>query len=174
MIETEIKIRIRNAAETRKRLLELGCTVSRERFLEINVLYDFPDKRLSSKDEAIRLRIIGRRSWLTFKGAARKARSFKVREEHESEFKKPSELRKILKTIGLQPSFTYRKRRTFLKGGRLKICLDETSIGSFVELEGKRADIVRFAAKMGVHRAEFITLDYVRMMREATEKSSPR
>ena len=169
MIETEVKIRIQDAADMRHRLLLLGCAVTTERFLETDAFYDLPGVPLSLRKEALRLRTIGKRSWLTHKGAPRKARSFKVREEHESEIRNPAEFRKILKALGLRPVFRYQKRRTHLRIGRLRICLDETTIGNFIELEGKRAEIVRFAKQLGVKRTEFITLDYVRMIREAAK-----
>jgi adenylate cyclase class 2 len=90
-----------------------------------------------------------------------------VREEFESEVRKAPQLRKILKALGLQPIFQYRKRRTHLRKGRLKICLDETSVGNFIELEGKRNEIVKFAKVLGHSRADFITRDYVQMIRSA-------
>jgi predicted adenylyl cyclase CyaB len=174
MIETEVKIRIQDALDMRRRLLDLGCTVSNERFFESDTFYDLSGEPLARSRGALRLRTIGKRSWLTFKGAPRKARSFKVREEHESEIRNPAEFRKILKALGFHPVFKYGKRRTHLRIGRLRICLDETSIGNFIELEGKRAEIVRFAKQLGYRRTDFITLDYVRMVREAADAAKAR
>ena len=167
MIETEVKIRIQDPKTVRARLLGLGCEVVSERHLEINGLYDDAAGRLRAKREALRLRAIGKRAWLTFKGAPLKARSFKVRTEHESEVRDPAGFRKILKALGLRPVFRYRKHRTLFRGGRLTICLDETSVGCYIELEGRRSDIVRFARSLGYGRPDFITADYVEMIRTA-------
>ena len=167
MIETEVKIRVQEPKAARARLLGLGCVVARERHLESNVLYDDAAGTLLSRREAIRLRTVGKRAWLTFKGAPLKARSFKVRTELESEVRDPAAFRKILKALGLRPVFRYRKHRTLFRGARLAVCLDETSVGCFIELEGKRSDIVRFARVLGHGRADFITRDYIEMIRAA-------
>ncbi|TRZ91035.1 class IV adenylate cyclase [bacterium] len=167
MIEIEVKIRIEDPSEMKRKLIALGCVVTMERFLERNAFYDFRAGDLLAKKEALRLRTIGKRSWLTFKGPAQGSRSFKVREEFESEVRNAPQLRKILKALGLQPTFQYRKKRAHLRKGRLKICLDETSVGNFIELEGKRNEIVKFAKALGHSRADFITRDYVQMIRSA-------
>jgi len=167
VIETEVKIRAADPKGLKARLLGLGAVVTRDRYLETNVLYDDRAGSLTAKREALRLRVIGKRAWLTFKGAPRKSRSFKVRPEFESEVRDPASFRKILKVLGLRPVFRYRKHRTLLRKGRLAICLDETSVGDYLELEGKRSDIVRFARSLGHTRADFITLDYVAMIAAA-------
>jgi adenylate cyclase class 2 len=167
MIEIEVKIRIEDPSEMKRTLIARGCVVARERFLERNAFYDDRAGSLLAKKEALRLRTIGKRSWLTFKGPAQGSRSFKVREEFESEVRNAPQFRKILRALGYQPIFQYRKRRTHLRKGRLKICLDETSVGNFIELEGRRNEIVRFAKALGHTRADFITRDYVQMIRSA-------
>jgi len=165
MIEIEVKIRIESASEMKRELIAKGCVVTMERFLEKNAFYDTRAGILLAKKEALRLRTIGKRSWLTFKGPVRGSRSFKERIEFESEVRNAPQFRKILKGLGFQPVFQYRKRRTHLRKERLKICLDETSIGNFIELEGKRHEIVAFAKALGYTRADFITRDYVQMIR---------
>ena len=167
MIETEAKIRVPDARAMTDRLLGLGCILRRARYLETNILYDYSGDTLFAKREALRLRTIGKRAWLTFKGAPRKARSFKVRPEFESEVRNPAAFRKVLKALGLRPVFRYRKHRTLLRKDRVTICLDETSVGDYLELEGRRSDIVRLARVLGYSRADFISRDYVEMIRTA-------
>ncbi|HEX2695013.1 MAG TPA: class IV adenylate cyclase [Acidobacteriota bacterium] len=167
MIETEAKIKVTDVNALKERLLGLGGVLERDRYLETNILYDYRGDALFAKREALRLRTIGKRAWLTFKGAPRKARSFKVRPEFESEVRDPASFRKVLKALGLRPVFRYRKHRTLLRKGRLAICLDETSVGDYLELEGRRSDIVRFARALGYSRTDFITQDYVAMIAAA-------
>jgi adenylate cyclase class 2 len=112
------------------------------------------------------LRIAGRRATLTFKGEPQKSRSFKVREEFETQVRDPKETRRILKALGLKEGFAYRKHRTVLRKSRLTICLDETAAGDFLELEGERHEITRFARALGFGRADFITRSYVEMLGE--------
>jgi predicted adenylyl cyclase CyaB len=172
--EIEVKIRIGDPKAARARLLGLGAVVCRDRFLEENTLYDFPDGRFAAARQAIRVRKSGKRASLTFKGAPQKSRSFKVREEFETAVLNSGQVRRILKALGLQPSFAYRKHRTVLRQGRLAISLDETQVGAFLELEGRRHDITRFAKRLGFSRADFIQADYVSLIIRDREKRAGR
>ncbi len=171
MIEIEVKIKVGNPGEARRRLLAAGCALVKERALEADAFYDFADGGLAAKKTALRLRTVKKRSWLTLKGPARKSRSFKIREEFESEIRDPAAFRRILKALGLRIIFQTRKKRTLFRHGRLGVSLDETAVGDYIELEGRRSDIVRFAKGLGYGRKDFITLDYVRMIQEAGRKS---
>ena len=57
MIETEVKIKVREAKGLKERLLGLGCVLARDRYLETNVLYDHRGGPLFAKREALRLRV---------------------------------------------------------------------------------------------------------------------
>jgi adenylate cyclase class 2 len=165
MIEIEVKIRINNPAEITERIKALNVKLDRERHLEKNILYDYPTQDLYKKHYALRVRSVNKKTFLTFKGAAQKSRKFKIREEYETEVKNGKQLRKILKSLGLQPAFTYNKYRTVFRTKRLKICLDETSAGNFIELEGQQNDIVRFAEALRLSKKDFIKLDYIQLIR---------
>jgi adenylate cyclase class 2 len=167
MLETEVKIRILDPSATRKTLLSSGALLEKERYPEHNTLYDFPGRELFSKKQAIRLRMAGKKNFLTFKGAPQRSRSFKIREEFETEVKNPQYTKKILKRLGLQPAFHYEKFRTVFRTKTLKICLDELSIGNFLELEGKRSSIVDFAKQLGYARSDFIKKDYIQLIEES-------
>lgn len=173
MIETEVKIRIQDPEVLREKLRALGAVVSRDRHLETNILFDFATGDLRAGRRALRLRKTGKRATLTFKGEPRKSRSFKVREEFETQVRDPRELRRILKALGLRETFSYEKRRTVLRKSRLTICIDETSVGNFLELEGETHEITRFARSLGFGRADFIKSDYVELMTQAGEKGRP-
>jgi len=164
MTEIEVKIRIDDPKAWREKILGRGAVVARDRHLETNVLFDFASGALRQAGRALRLRTAGRRATLTFKGQKRKSRSFKVREEFETQVRNPKEARRILKALGLRETFSYRKRRTVLRAGRLTVCIDETAAGSFIELEGERHEITRFARSLGFGRADFITRSYVDLL----------
>jgi len=174
MTEIEVKIKIGDPAEVRQRLLALGAKVERERSLEENTLYDFPAGLLTAKRQALRLRTVGRKAFLTFKAAPRKSRSFKVREEYETGVRSAKQTREILRGLGLKVTFAYHKHRTWLRRGRLKVCLDETPVGNYLELEGERHEITRFARTLGFRRTDFITLDYVQMIKAGTRAAPPK
>jgi len=45
--------------------------------------------------------------------------------------------------------------------------LDETPVGNFIELEGKRGDIVKFSEMIGFSKNQFIKSDYIQLMEQA-------
>lgn len=171
MVEIEVKIRIIDIKNIGEKILQLGAKLEKERFYEENTLYDFPSKILYKKRQALRLRKMNKKSFLTFKGPPQKSRKFKIREEYETEVKNEKQLRKILKSLGFIPVFNYEKHRTVYRKKILKISLDETSIGNFIELEGKRGEIVKFANALGVSKREFIKQDYIQLIKKESVKT---
>lgn len=166
MVEIEIKIKVKDLGSVEGKILHLGAKLEKERFFEENTLYDFPSEALYKKRQALRLRKIGQKTFLTFKGTPQKSRKFKIRDEYETEVKHQKQLKKILKSLGLVPVFDYQKYRKVFKKGSLKINLDETSAGNFVEMEGERNEIVKFAKALGFSKDEFINLDYVQLIKK--------
>jgi adenylate cyclase class 2 len=164
MTEIEVKIRIDDPKAVREKVLGLGAVLARDRHLERDALFDFDPAVLREGRRALRLRTAGKRATLTFKGEPQRSRSFKVREEFETQVRNPKELRKILKALGLKETFAYAKHRTVLRKSRLTIAIDETPVGDFIELEGERHEITRFARSLGFGRADFITRSYVEMI----------
>jgi adenylate cyclase class 2 len=171
MTEIEVKIRIDDPKALREKILGLGAAVARDRHQETNILYDFDPPVLHPARRALRLRRAGRRATVTFKGEPRKSRSFKVREELETQVHDPKALAGIFRALGLKESFRYVKHRTVLRTSRLTIAIDETPVGNYIELEGERHEIVRFARALGFRRADFITRSYVEMIRELRRSS---
>ena len=96
-------------------------------------------------------------------GKKKRAPAYKIREEHEIRVPDQEEVTRIIEGLGLRPCFRYEKFRTTyrLPGIRnLKLEVDETPIGLFLELEGPRGQIDRAAARLGFGRAEYITKSY--------------
>ena len=118
---------------------------------------------------------------LTFKGPvngaeASKPERYKIREEHELRISNPEEMPKIFEALGLRPWFRYEKfRSTFSLPGmaRLKLTLDETPIGLFVELEGERAEIDRAAGMLGFARSDYINKSYGALFMEERGLAGP-
>lgn len=170
MVEIEVKIRISDLKKIKERIEAQGARCVGSRHQEENTLYDFTDRSLYTKQHAIRLRSVDKKTFLTFKGAKQKSRKFKIREEFETEVKNKKQLEKILQSIGLKPVFRYQKHRTVYRKKNLKISLDETSVGNFLELEGSQSDIVRFAKELDISKQEFIKTDYIQLMKESEIK----
>ena len=96
-------------------------------------------------------------------GKKERAPAYKIREEHEIRVSDQEEVGRIIEGLGFRPCFRYEKFRTTyrLPGIRnLKLEVDETPIGLFLELEGPGREIDRAAARLGFGRAEYITKSY--------------
>ena len=169
MLEIEVKIKIEHPSEVRETILQQGAILTKERHSHEDTFYDWPTSELRKKHFALRVRKINRKAFLTFKGPAQKSRKFKIREEYETEVKNEKHLRKILKSLGLQPVFQYSKSRTVFRKKRLTVCLDETPVGNFLELEGQQSEIVKFAHELGFSKDNFIKLDYVQLIQKEKE-----
>lgn len=165
MLEIEVKIKINDIKIIPSKLLAQGAKLEKERFFEDNTLYDFSSGQLYKKQHALRVRKINNKTYLTFKGSKQKSRKFKIREEFETEVKNRKQFTKILRSLGLSPVFNYKKFRTVYRTKGLKICLDELSIGHFIELEGERHEIVKFARSLGFSKKDFIKLDYIQLIK---------
>jgi adenylate cyclase class 2 len=164
MLEIEVKIKVDDLAQIKENILSQGASIVKERHSYDDTFYDYPSLELQKKHHALRVRKIDKKTFLTFKGPKQKSRKFKIREEYETEVKNEKHLRKIFRSLGLQPVFQYAKFRTVFRKKRLTICLDETSIGNFIELEGQQSDIVKFAQALNFSKEDFIKLDYVQLI----------
>jgi predicted adenylyl cyclase CyaB len=165
MTEIEVKIRIADPEKLKEKLAAIGAELVKNRLLEENTLYDLSSQLLRSQKRALRLRIENKKAYLTYKGPPLKSRKFKIREEYETEIKNAKQMKKILKKLGFIPTFTYNKYRTVYRIKKLKICLDETSIGNFLELEGEQNHIVKAANSLGFSKKEFIKKDYIQLIK---------
>jgi adenylate cyclase, class 2 len=160
---------------------------------EWNTLFDTARQDLRKRRQLLRIRIetpagrvphhrknAGRAALLTFKGpvaaghsangnSVRRARH-KIREEIEFQIADAAKLAEILTALGMHASFHYEKYRTtfelpesksWAKG--LKIEVDETPIGTFMELEGPPRALDRAARELGFSKADYILTNYMRL-----------
>ena len=102
--------------------------------------------------------------------ATGRAGRYKIREELEFEASDAGALTRILEALGLDAWFRYEKYRTTYTLGSahawakgLLIELDETPVGTFVELEGPIAAIDRAAEEMGFSKRDYITKSYLQV-----------
>jgi adenylate cyclase class 2 len=93
-----------------------------------------------------------------------------VREEVEVVVGQPEKLRAILEALGLKPAFRYEKiRATYAlrEVPGVKLELDVTPIGIFIELEGSPRQIDRAARLLGYRVRDYITRSYLALYFEA-------
>jgi len=165
--ETEIKLAVEDAAAGRRLLGRHGFRVFKRRVFEANTVYDTSDLRLRRAQSLLRLRQAGRSFKLTYKGPPTPGRH-KSREELELDLPALSPFDAILERLGYQPVFRYEKYRTeFRRPGVSGVAtLDETPIGTYLELEGQPAWIDRTARLLGKQDSDYITASYGTLYRE--------
>lgn len=159
--EIEIKLRVEDAAAARRMLRGTGFRVRKRRVFEANRVYDTAALSLRAAKQLLRLRTVGTRHLLTFKGAPLPGKH-KRREEWELAVPDATVMEAILTRLGYQLVFRYEKYRTeFSRAGEAGVVtVDETPIGTFLELEGPPAWIDRTARRLGFRATDYITLSY--------------
>lgn len=160
MLEIEVKLRIGSIADVESRLRVLGAYQESARTLEDDRLFDFPDGRLTGAGALLRVRRRSDGAWMTFKGKVASDIRAKVREEHETGISNLEALTAILQAVGLEPIWRYQKYRTTYRLGRLHAVVDESPVGNFMELEGPKDEIDRWAGALGYAAADYVTGTY--------------
>ncbi|HSC77309.1 MAG TPA: class IV adenylate cyclase [Candidatus Acidoferrales bacterium] len=159
--EIEIKLAVSSVALARRRLRAAGFRLRERRSFESNAVFDTPERLLARQGFLLRLRTVGRRHWLTFKRPGGASKHFKVKEEFETELLDPAVPRQVFAALGLEPVFRYEKFRAVYTQRGGEAMLDETPIGTFIELEGSRSWIRRAARDLlGARPEQFITQNY--------------
>lgn len=167
--EVEIKLPVDNITAMRRRLQQLGFHLHDRRRIEINWLFDDDQGGLKADGLLLRLRKSGREWLLTYKGPAQPG-PHKSREESETAVQNGDQMRQILHGLGYRETFIYeRYRTTFVHGTgrhRGEAVIDETPIGTFLELEGAPAWIDRSAAALGFAPSQYILQSYATLFQQ--------
>ena len=170
--ELEIKLPTTGVNEARHRLRAAGFRVSKKRVFEKNILYDRAAADLRHSAQLLRMREIGKSFKLTYKGTPEPGKH-KSREEIETGVADGPAFDAILARLGYLPTFCYEKFRTeFQRRGSKGIAtLDETPIGTYLELEGDPQWIDRMARTLGYEEKDYITASYARLFFEWRERN---
>lgn len=158
-LEREIKLRFDDAAEARARVLALGATPFRGRRLQEDCLLDDAQQSLGRRQCVLRVRSENGKGVLTFKGPTLSG-PMKLREEHETVVADGDTLLTILEALGLQVWFRYEKYREEFHAGDVIVAIDETPVGTFVEVEGDEEHIHDVARALGRAPSDYITDSY--------------
>jgi adenylate cyclase class 2 len=142
MLEVEVKYRNADRAATVAALLEWGATLLQDR-TDVDLYFQAPDRDLKATDEAFRLRRVGVKNYLTYKGPKRDSET-KTRPEIEVALADGDETaagaERLLVALGYKPVTTVRKKRRIYQfqrdGFEVEACFDSVDrVGEFVELE---------------------------------------
>ena len=181
MLEVEAKYRNADRTAAVATLLDWGATLRQDR-TDADLYFQAPDRDLKASDEAFRLRRIGPKNYLTYKGPRRDAET-KTRPEVEVALADgdaaAADAERLLTALGYTPVTTVRKKRrvyTFTRDGfDMEACFDTLDgVGAFVELEiladeaqyeAAKAVLLAAAADLGLSEQE--KRSYLAMVLEA-------
>jgi adenylate cyclase class 2 len=158
-VEREIKLRFNDPDEARRAILATGATPLRGRRLQEDCLLDTPDDQLRRKRSVLRVRTENGKSLMTFKGPIQPG-SMKLREEHETVIGDGQVLLHVFEELGLHVWFRYQKYREEFAAEDVVIALDETPVGTYVEIEGGEQAILTMADALGRTPVDFILDSY--------------
>lgn len=170
MLEVEVKYRNADRAAAVATLLEWGATLAQDR-TDADLYFQAPDRDLKATDEAFRLRRVGPKNYLTYKGPKRDAET-KTRTEIEVPLgdgeRAAADAERLLVALGYKPVMTVRKKRRVYHfhrdGFNMEACFDNVErVGEFVELEivaeeaqyeAAKAALLAAAAELGLTQQE--------------------
>lgn len=159
-VESEVKLRIARPHDARAALARLGAERVRARHFEDNVLFDDAASSLVSGGRALRVRRTDQGGVLTYKGARADRDGVKTRPEIETTVADADALQGVLQALGFRPVFRYQKYREVYRWDGVEIVVDETPIGSFLEIEGPVAAIHGAASALGYGPSDYIRDSY--------------
>jgi adenylate cyclase, class 2 len=159
MVEREIKLRFATPEEARESILAAGATPLRGRRLQEDCLLDTADGLLQRARSVLRVRTEAGQSRLTFKGPVQPS-TMKVREELETIVGDGAVLLRVLEELGFVVWFRYQKYREEFSKHDVIVAIDETPVGTFVELEGGERGIMLLADAIGRSPDDYLLDSY--------------
>jgi adenylate cyclase class 2 len=110
---------------------------------------------------------------LTFKGPVQPG-SMKVREEHETAIGDPAVMLRVLEELGFRVWFRYQKYREEFSLDDVIIAVDETPVGTYVEIEGGERGIASATAALGRTAGDYLLDSYRALfVRHCEERGLP-
>ncbi len=167
-LEREIKLRFDSPDAARQAIASTGARPHAPRRLQDDSLFDTDEGALRQQRSLLRLRLDGDRSVLTFKGPVQPG-PMKLREEIETAVGDGQLLRRVLERLGFRAWFRYQKYREEYAARGVVIAVDETPVGTFVELEGEESAIGDTAAALGRGPADYILDSYYGLFQKHRE-----
>ena len=159
IMEREIKLVFRNPDEAKAAILAAGATPLRARRLQEDCLLDTADDQLHRKRCVLRVRMECGKTLLTFKGPVQ-ASPMKLREELETVVGDGVLFVRVLEELGFRIWFRYQKYREEFAHEDVTVALDETPVGTFVEIEGSEHGIHEMAVALARQPADYVLDSY--------------
>jgi len=164
MLEIEIKAPCK---DLEKRLVRLGAEkVGTENHEDI--YFNSPYRDFRESDEALRVRRVNGKYFLTYKGPRIDSET-KTREEIEIPTR--LEIIEILRNLGFKDTAVVRKKRKIFRLKNLIVSLDQVeNLGDFVEIESRhyreKEKLFEILKELGIDRKKSTTKSYVELLEE--------
>jgi adenylate cyclase class 2 len=158
-LEREVKLRFSSPEDARAAVLEAGATPLRGRRLQEDCLLDTADEVLRIRRCVLRVRMECGKSRVTWKGPVQPS-TMKLREELETVIGDGDVLLRILGELGYRPWFRYQKYREEFAYEDVVVAIDETPMGTFIELEGSETGIAAMAQRLGRTPQDYVVDSY--------------
>jgi adenylate cyclase class 2 len=163
VIESEIKIPVPDLTPIRHRLEQAGGRRLADALLETNILFDTADGELAGSGRVLRLRRIGDRRVMTYKDRATMNGAVKQRREIELDIGSVERMTELLGALGFAPSIRYQKWRESWHWSAIRVELDHTPMGDFVELEGDADRLEDAARRLGLEPGNAVAGSYIEL-----------
>lgn len=173
MIEVEVKAHVKDPRMIERSIVGMGaCPIGIEN--QVDTYYNGASRDFVKTDEALRIRGMDNKYFLTYKGPKLDKIS-KTRHEFEAEINDPENMGNILSSLGFSPVGTVIKKRKNFRLGDFFISIDEVrNLGTFMEIEiavkdsrnydEKVESILKFLEKLGMSRESTIRESYLEML----------
>lgn len=158
-LEREIKLPFPSAEVAREAVLATGATPLRCRRLQDDYLLDDRRNQLRERRCVLRVRLDSGKGILTFKGPVQPS-LMKLREELETMVADGLLLIRILEELGFSVWFRYQKYREEFALDDVIIAVDETPVGTFIEIEGGDEGIAETAEALGRGPRDYVVDSY--------------
>jgi len=159
-VESEVKLRVSDAESARKAVVRIGAALTQPRHFEDNIFLDDDHGNVLSRGTLLRIRRVGDKGTLTFKGPRRVVEGIKTRDEIEIPVADPNAVERLFALLGYRPIFRYQKYREVYRHRRVEIVVDETPIGVYLEIEGEIKGIHATATALGYKPQDYISDSY--------------
>lgn len=158
MREIEVKILEIDRKNIERKLVSLGAKKTFEGEITA-ILLDFDGDTIKKAKDVLRLRKIGKKSYLTFKKYV-KSRKAKIRKEFEVEVSDFGETKSILECLRLSPKLSMRKRRISYELDGLHFEIDRYYdefgfVPEFLEIESNNLKkLYKYVALLGFKKSD--------------------
>jgi len=164
-LEQEVKLACDSVEAARRAVLNAGGRLAVPRRLLDDRLFDAFGSPLRLAHSSLRVRGDGDHGFITFKGPIHPG-PVKIREEIETRVASPAVARSIVEALGFHQWFRAEKYREEYELASAHIAIDETPIGTFIEIEGTPDVIEDITKRLGFTAADYQLESYQRLYSE--------